>query len=169
MRKLWSYPPFQHLLDPLPDGSVCKLGLCEGCLPDAKIWGYQVKGGAGASRYPLHSLQGASQCLHVKSQRKARPCLSASPPPPLFSRCLSLCHPSARGGWRLGPLPPLMSLVRHTTCGLEGTSHDPLQSQTAIQIFWIKKPCYLSYGLCSTVIMAVYCIISFCNSINIVW
>lgn len=146
MRKLRSYPPFQYFLDPLPDGSVGKLGLCEGCLPDAKIWGYQVKGGAGASRYPLHSLQGASQRLHVKGQSKARPCLSAPPHPSLFSHCLSLCHPfPMEVDGASGPCHFWCHWCVIRQCGLEGTSHKPLQSQTAIQIFWKKKPCYLSY------------------------
>lgn len=128
MRKL---PP-PHLLDPLPDGSVCKLGLCEGRLPNAKIWGHQVEGGAGASRHPLHSLQGASQRVHVKGRASCRPSLSGSPLSTLSP--LSLLSPPKWGRWRLGPLPPLMSLVRHTTMWSGGDS-----TQTAIQIFGKKK------------------------------
>lgn len=117
MRKL---PP--HLSDPLPDGSVCKLGLCEGRLPNAKIWGHQVEGGAGASRHPLHSLQGASQRVHVKGRAWCWPCLSAPPRPLNSLSSVSLPSPPKWGGWRLGPLPPLMSLVRHTTMWSGGDS-----------------------------------------------
>ena len=52
-------------LGPLPYGSVCQLGLCERCLPDAEVWRHQVEGGAGASWYPLYSLQRAAQCVHI--------------------------------------------------------------------------------------------------------
>ena len=79
-----------------------------------------------------------------KDQREAWPCHSG------LSPCLSLSsvflsvsiyHPLPRGGgWRLGPSPLLMSLVRHMTMwsvggvGGVGTSHKPPQSQTAFQM-----------------------------------
>lgn len=171
---LFFFVPWQHLLpvDPLPDGAVCKLGLREGCLPNAKIRGHQVEGGAGASWHPLHPLKGASQRLHVKGQRETWPCLSGpfSPTPSLFSCCLSLCHPLPREvDGTSGPCLLWCHWCVIRQCGLEGTSYKPLQSQTAIQIIKKKKkPCYLSYGLCFTVILAVYCIILFCDTTTIV-
>lgn len=100
-------PP--HLLDPLPDGSVCKLGLCEGRLPNAKIWGHQVEGGAGASRHPLHSLQGASQCVHVKGRASCLPLQPPPPPPSQLSRlCLSAVLSQVR---RMAPRAPATSDV----------------------------------------------------------
>lgn len=55
------------LSGPLPDGSVCQLGLCERCLPHAEVRRHQVKGRAGAARHPFYSLQRAAQCVHINT------------------------------------------------------------------------------------------------------
>lgn len=69
---------FVHLTDPLFDGAVCQLGLREGRLPDAKVRGHQVEGGAGAPRHPLHSLQGAPERLHINTSMRPGPATLAS-------------------------------------------------------------------------------------------
>lgn len=94
------------------------------------------------------ALRSVSTPTH-KVQRKAWPCHS-SLSPSLFLFCLSICLstiPSRVGdGWRLGPSPLLMSLVRHMTMSSGETSQKPLQSQAAFQMK--KKPLYLSHGWC---------------------
>lgn len=94
---------FLPLIDSLLDGSLCQLGLCEGRMSNAEVWGHKVKGGAGASRHTLHPLQGASQRLHIKSSLRPGPATPASLPLSLF--CLSICFslPSPPEGGRMAP------------------------------------------------------------------
>lgn len=138
-----------HFLpDPLLDGAICQLGLCERCLQAAEVRGHQIKGGAGASRHPLHSLQGASQRLHIKTSVRPGPATPASLSLSLSLLSFRLSHsPLPRGGgWRLGPSPLLMSLVRHTTMWSGGeTQTFPVTNSIADEK---KKPLYLSHGWC---------------------
>lgn len=135
-----------HLTDPLLDGAVCQLGLREGRVPDAEVRGHQVKGGAGASWHPLHSLQGASQRLHIKTSVRPGPATPASLPLSLF--CLSICLslPSPPEGGRMAP----RALATADVTGASydnvvwgGTSHKPPQSQQHFR--WKKAPLPLSW------------------------
>lgn len=149
---LSSHDHFLRPTDPLPDGAVCQLGLREGRLPDAEVRGHQVEGGAGASRHPLHPLQGAPQRLHIEpSGRPGRATPASLPLSLLLSFYLSLSTIPSRGGadGAYGPSPPLMSLVRHMTMwsGGEGGCHTNLLSHKQ-HFRWKKKPLYLSHGWC---------------------
>lgn len=132
-----NYYFFVHLTDPLFDGAVCQLGLREGRLPNAKVRGHQVEGGAGAPRHPLHSLQGAPECLHINTSRRPGPVTLASHHLSLSLSILSnlslftITISSGGGAWVASrALVMLMSLVRHMTMLSEGEpTHKPLQSQ----------------------------------------
>lgn len=111
------------LTDPLLDGAICQLGLREGRLPDAEVWRHQVKGGAGASRHPFHSLQGASQRLHIKTSVRPGPATPASLTLSLFLLSICLSLPSPPEGGRMAPRALATADVTgasYDKCGLGG-------------------------------------------------
>lgn len=85
-----------------------------------------------------------------KDQCEACPCHSGlSLPLSLFYLSVSLYYPLPRGGgWRLGPSPLLMSLVRHTTMWSGGGNVIQILPVTNSIADEKKKPLYLSHGWC---------------------